>query len=122
MKYRNLPDGQGREANMKLFTMTASIISLVAGIVIGLLIYPGSLFSREQAVDAYVCGEIASEEWVQREIFHDTRAIPLPECDALQRLADADANGDGTFARIARLFERGEVASSERPKGLALMP
>jgi hypothetical protein len=104
---------------MKLYTIAAvSIISFVVGIAAG---------ERIPRVDgqghAYWCGEIASEERVQREIFHDTNTDPLPkECDAAQRSAEGYAKGEAESARIARLFDPWEAVSSFLSKSWASTP
>jgi hypothetical protein len=74
--------------------ITAPIIPLVAGIAIGFAILPLPGCSREQALDAYVCGEIADYERVQRDIFHNRDAVPLPQCDTAQRHTEAYLCGE----------------------------
>lgn len=107
---------------MRLFTITASIMSLVAGITIG------DVIPREQPGHAYWCGKIAGEEWVQGEILHDRDPVTLPECDWPRRLAEDYDKGHGTYAGtesvagnfLARM--RSEVGSFVHPKSLAATP
>jgi hypothetical protein len=110
---------------MKLFTITASIISLVAGVV------GHAILEGDREGHAYWCGEIAAQEWVQRQIFDDRDAAPLPECDTPQRRAEAYDKGGGTGIelaaerlrnRLARSFGQSEKASFDRPKSLASIP
>jgi hypothetical protein len=85
----------------------ALIMSLVAGIAIGVFIHPGhpdrinpDPIPREQAADAYLCGVIGDEERVQREILHDGDAVRSPEYDTSQRRTEA--------------YLCGEIANEER--------
>jgi hypothetical protein len=85
---------------MTLYTIAAaSILSLVVGIAAGERI---GQFDGQGL--GYWCGAIASEERVQRDIFHDTEERLPKECHAPQRSAEAYSKGDGESAWIARLF------------------
>jgi hypothetical protein len=69
---------------MKLFTITASIMALVAGMAIAKVITP------DQLGHAYLCGRIAGEAWARGEIMHDTDVNvdqELEECDTPHELA-----------------------------------
>jgi hypothetical protein len=113
---------------MRLFTVAASIVSLVAGIAIGHAIFPEP---RGQVGDAYWCGKIAGEEWALGEIFHDRDPVlgqKVPECDGPQKVAEGYDKGHGTelAGRLHNLFARfsgqSEVASFVPPKSLAATP
>jgi len=76
---------------MKLFTITALTIALVAG-------FAGvEYLQKDQKAVAFWCGKIHDEETVQHQIFHDWEAVPLPECEALRQ--KAEAKGEGIVAR-----------------------
>jgi hypothetical protein len=75
---------------MKLFTITASIISLFAGMAADSLFFQGN---REG--HGFWCGKIAAEERVQREIFGDGAAQLSHECQRSQSYAEQYAKGDG---------------------------
>jgi hypothetical protein len=121
-----LSSSQGREVNMRLFTITASIVALVAGVAIGDII-PGK--HGEQVGHADWCGEIASKQWVANNIFHDWDPVldqKLPECHEADKRAEALDKEHGTVERVydfvARLFGRSEVASSVPSTSLASAP
>lgn len=113
-------------------TIRAAIMSLVAGIAIGFVIYPELLYPdpihpdpREQAANAYLCGVIGDEERVQREILHDGDAVRSPECDPSQWGAQAGPVGrtESVIERLlAWLSGRSKVASSDQPKSIASTP
>jgi hypothetical protein len=73
---------------MNLFTITAPIISLVAGVIVGHLFFP------LERVDLSLCAEIRGLEQVQRWTFGDWDGARLPLCpDMSQQLVEADVNG-----------------------------
>jgi hypothetical protein len=117
---------------MRLFTIAASIVSLVGAIAIG------DVILQMEVRHADWCGEIASKQWVANNIFNDWNPLldqKLAECDEAQSDADSYDRGHGTFAGtagtglaerwhnlFARLFGQSEVASSVPPKSLASTP
>jgi hypothetical protein len=109
LKLNGPSSGQGREVNVNLFTITASIISLVAGIAIGENFPRPGPGQGEQAGEpaghAYWCGKIAGEVWAQGEIFGTTRVSDstseLQECDEAQRLAQDYDKAQGTRVVVA---------------------
>jgi hypothetical protein len=95
---------------MRLFTITASIISFVVGIA------GGEFLQSDREGLAFWCGKIQEEERVQHT-FNDWEAVPLPECQAPQRKAEAYAKGEGT---VTGSFEK--VVSSILPRSWASTP
>src|SRR5215469_4996775 len=96
---------EGREVNVRLFTITAAIIAFVAGFA------GGEFFPRDrEGVSAFWCDKIHEEETMQHKM-GDWAAVPLPECEALRRKADADTKGEGTIARTVE-----KVASFVLPR------
>jgi hypothetical protein len=100
---------QGSAVNMKLFSITASIIALVAAGIVG-----SEFLQTDREGLAFWCGKIQGEERVQHETFHDYHAVPLPECKGLEQKAEAFANGEGT---VAGTWEK--VASFVLPRSWA---
>jgi hypothetical protein len=96
---------------MKLFTITASIVTLVAAIT------AEEIVQHDRQGHAYWCGEIAGEERVQREIFHDDAARLLDECEPSKLYAQKYAKGDGIVARTVA-----EVGSFFGSRGYASTP
>jgi hypothetical protein len=106
---------------MRLFTITASITSLVAGIVIWNAIHQQD--PRERAEYAYWCGDIEDKQQTANKIFDDWNPVldqTLPECDKAQGFGTGVAGRVHNF--FARLFGRSEVASVVLPKSLASAP
>jgi hypothetical protein len=90
---------------VNLITITASIISLIAGIAIGENFPRPGPGQGEQTGHAYWCGKIAGEVWAQGEIFGTTRVSDstseLQECDEAQRLAQDYDKAQGTGVVVA---------------------
>lgn len=104
-------------------TFRTSVISLVAGIAFGFLIHnpvhPTETDPNVISLD-YLCREIADQERVQRKIFHDYDAVPLPECYQWQRRAEP---GPSFIERLLAWFSgKSNVASSDQPKSIASTP
>jgi hypothetical protein len=79
---------------MNLFTITAPIISLVAGIFVGPYIF--HIFHPDPR-EPIECAEIRGLEQVQRWKFYDWDGARLPLCpDPSQQPGEADVNGGGT--------------------------
>jgi hypothetical protein len=99
---------------MNLFTITAPIISFVAGIFVGPYFFP-------ERVDLSLCDEIGGLEQVQRWSFGDFDGARLPICPGTtsQQPGEAYVNGGGT---LARFFGQSKGTSFDRPKSVASAP
>jgi hypothetical protein len=117
-------------------TFRTSIISLVAGIVFGFLIhhpaYPIPPDPGVTPLDA-LCSEIDYQERLQRDIFDDHNALPLPECHTAQPSTKADVKegeaprGNESIAErvrhyLASFFRQPKVTSPDQPKSIASTP